>query len=103
MHELDNLVEDPSFKDDTAELFGLENGTAQLEPFFDRITLKHYPDSLRVTDPVGILQYLLSADGQNILSEERIKRIQKIVEREIAEKGFFHISKASGLFTATNT
>lgn len=98
MKEIDELVEDPSFHDDTVANFGLENGMAQLEPFFDQIILTNYPDSLEVTDTESILQYLLSADGQKILSSDRLSRIRKTMDTEIANKGFFHITKASGLF-----
>jgi ubiquinone/menaquinone biosynthesis C-methylase UbiE len=99
MKELDDLVQDAAFKDDTVDKFGLENGAAQLMPFFNSVALKTYQDSLAVTDTDTVIRYLLSADGQHILSDEHIDGIRKFVQAEIVSKGSFHITKASGLFS----
>ena len=88
--------------------FRLENGRAQLAPFFSTIERRLYPDSLTVTEVQPIIDYLLSgliaqatelhADSSNA---ESIKTVRQYVTKIIEEQGAFHIKKATGLFIAT--
>ena len=86
--------------------FRLDNGRSLLSPPFDHIDLLPYEDSLEVTEVEPLIAYiqsmtLLQAIG---LDEEtavaKMNQLQAAISQEIEEKGAFHISKSSGLFTA---
>lgn len=87
--------------------FRLENGRSLLSSTFDNIKLIPYPDSLEVTEVEPLIAYiqsmtLLKAIG---LDEETaskgLAKLTAAITQEIKEKGAFHITKSSGLFTAS--
>ncbi len=85
--------------------FTLENGGAQLAPCFASVTRDDYADSLALTEVEPLIAYLkssftLSADWLNKLVEVGFAPLRQRVAAEIAEKGAFHITKASGMFIA---
>jgi SAM-dependent methyltransferase len=77
--------------------FSLENGAAQLAPWFDAIRPVRYPDKLKVTETGPLLDYVrsnlsgLSSAQENALSQQ--------IEGELARHGAFNITKDSGMFT----
>jgi len=86
--------------------FRMENGRSLLSPTFDSVELIPFPDSLEVTEVEPLIAYiqsmtLLQAIG---LDEETANKkkaeLSEAITQEIQEKGAFHISKSSGLFTA---
>ena len=86
--------------------FRMENGRSLLSSTFDNIELIPYPDSLEVTEVEPLIAYiqsmtLLQAIG---LDEETaskgLAKLTAAIAQEIKEKGAFHITKSSGLFTA---
>lgn len=86
--------------------FRMENGRSLLSPTFDTVELIPFPDSLEVTEVEPLIAYiqsmtLLQAIG---LDEETANKkkaeLSEAIAQEIEEKGAFHISKSSGLFTA---
>jgi ubiquinone/menaquinone biosynthesis C-methylase UbiE len=80
--------------------FTLENGLAQLAPYFSQIELRRYPDALHITQAAPLVDYLLStARGQ--AKQERHDELQRFIENELtANRGAIHITKDSGLFLA---
>lgn len=80
--------------------FTLENGRAQLEPFFRDIRLERYPDSLRVTDVEPLVRFVLSMSRDATLSAGEIARLRSLLERHIAECGAIEIQKHVGVFLA---
>jgi ubiquinone/menaquinone biosynthesis C-methylase UbiE len=78
--------------------FTLENGRAQLEPFFEDIQMQLYPDELIVTEPEPLIAYVLSGDAKHLLQGELLAQFRADVGREIAEKGAIRIGKSSGLY-----
>jgi ubiquinone/menaquinone biosynthesis C-methylase UbiE len=81
--------------------FRLEDGRAQLQPFFSQIELRLYHSHLAVTEVEPLLNYILSSsEARQHISDERRQQIAGHVGRIIAEKGHFHISKESGIFVA---
>lgn len=77
--------------------FSLENGAAQLAPWFQTVQVLHYPDSLIVTEAEPLLAYARSLLTNLDNFGERALREQ--IEAEIAAHGAFAITKNSGLIT----
>ena len=86
--------------DSFANLFTLENGLAQLQPFFPNVTLSRYVDSLHVTELEPLVAYFRSGVRAGELSDEEFAKLQIDLEKELKEKGRIFITKDSGLFEA---
>lgn len=81
--------------------FTLENGRSQLEPFFSKVQLVLYEDSLAVTEVAPLLAYLRSTtEARALLTGDRLQQAEEHVQQVIANQGAFHITKATGLFIA---
>ena len=83
-----------------ADSFMLENGPAQLAPFFDRVALKRYDDALVVTEAEPIVAFVASSEVRGLLDGPRRAEFKQFVERLLASGGPIHITKDSGLFEA---
>ena len=83
-----------------ANLFTLENGLAQLKPFFPNVTVSRYEDNLHVTELEPLIAYFHSGVRAGELSEDEFATLQNDLEKELKEKGRIFISKDSGLFEA---
>lgn len=80
--------------------FNLEHGGEELQAVFGNVEKYLYEDSLQVTDPEPIADYILSMSTRPDL-EERRPGLTKIIEWAIQrEGGSIHITKNSGLFIA---
>jgi SAM-dependent methyltransferase len=79
--------------------FLLENGIQQLKPFFERISVSRYPDSLIVTDAALLTDYILS--GRNTVDSGLKEDLLQFIAHEITVDGHIHITKDSGLFIAS--
>ncbi len=113
IHEL--MIEiDPGLDDRARQAFGvseftLENGTAQLDPYFSNVVIHSYPDELVVTEAQPLIAYILSmaanAEVMENLStagqQEKIDVTHRLIEDRIRKTGAIHISKSVGLFVAT--
>lgn len=105
-HHLEELHEwlqyvhlDKSFEE-FSRSFTLENGLAQLQPFFSQVTMTRYQDNLKVTEVGPIMAYIRSSVHVEDLSESAIREIQNDLEQELKDKGNIFIRKDSGLFEA---
>ena len=105
-HHLEELHEwlqyvhlDKSFAE-FSRAFTLENGLAQLQPFFSQVTMTRYEDDLNVTEVEPIMAYIRSSVRAASLSEAAIREIQVDLEQELKDKGAIFIRKDSGLFEA---
>ena len=79
------------------ENFGLDNGAEILSRTFRDVQLKRYPDSLLVTSPQPLIEYILSCHGnQNRLLSERYDEFRDYVSQKTA--GGFRITKDAGIF-----
>ncbi len=80
--------------------FNLEHGGEELQSIFGNVQRHLYEDSLQVTSPEPVVDYILSMSHRPDI-EERRPGLTKIIEWAIErEGGSMHISKSSGLFTA---
>lgn len=95
-HDLVNRVIPDTARDEESG-FSLENGEAQVAPWFDQIQLVRYPDTLRVTEAEPLLGYIRSyAAG---LGEAQETALRKRIETELNAHGAFTISKDPGMIT----
>ncbi len=99
LQELEALLPKDEF-DFSHAPFDLENGRAQLAPWFPTITLHRYDDALVVTETEPLIAYLLSMRAASGLSDAERTAVTERVERELAARGVIRITKDSGLFEA---
>ncbi len=79
------------------DVFGLENGSKMLKPYFKNIRKEIYEDSIEINESEPILSYILSCHGnQNRYILSKYKEFKDYVE-EKTECGF-HITKEAGIF-----
>jgi ubiquinone/menaquinone biosynthesis C-methylase UbiE len=101
--ELSELIQkfEPASEDWEAATasFTLENGTDQLSPWFSRINLRRYEDSLVVNEAKPLVDYILS--GWESLTGDRLEQLRQLVDQEMElQGGVFTITKDSGIFDA---
>jgi SAM-dependent methyltransferase len=73
--------------------FRLDNGGQQLAEHFVNVELEVFPDSLEVTEVEPVVAFVGSfADD--------LDGVEEIVRATIEHEGAFHVTKATGLFTA---
>ena len=100
LQELEALLPEGEF-DFSHAPFSLENGRAQLAPWFPTIALRRFDDALVVTEAAPLIAYLLSMRAASDLDDAERASIAERVERELAEREAIHIMKDSGLFEAS--
>jgi ubiquinone/menaquinone biosynthesis C-methylase UbiE len=77
--------------------FTLENGPAQLAPFFTYVEAQHYRDSLDVTEVEPVIDFVRSLVAD--VPDEDIAKLADAAEAGIARQGAFHITTATGLLS----
>lgn len=80
--------------------FTLENGAAQLAPFFRAVTRDDYEDALVVTEAEPLLAYIDSLLWRELLTDDARATLEQRIRDEIACYGAFHIAEETGLFIA---
>ena len=104
MHEISELVEEFDARivlsaDKLYQNFGMENGTALLQPYFEKVKVHYYEDALVVDKPEPLIEYILSCHGnQNQYILNRYPEFRAFVEKKMKDK--FTITKESGIFVA---
>lgn len=86
-----------------AESFGLENGAAQLEPWFTDIRRYDFDNDLAVTEAQPLIAYVSSlsnwwAKPDNV---QALSELRYLVQSRIAAEGSVHITKSTGLLVAS--
>ncbi len=99
LQELEALLPESRF-DFSHNTFGLENGGAQLAPWFPNIALHRCDDALVVHEAEPLIAYLLSLRAASDLDDAERAAITEQVEREMAAHAVIRITKDSGLFEA---
>lgn len=89
-----------SSADVAGQAFGLENGAAQLAPWFDIVERRNYVDSLVVTEAGPLIAFILSSRRWLGLpdTDDAVERVARLVQQRLAADGAIHIRKSSGLF-----
>ena len=78
--------------------YTLENATEQLQAFFEQVELHRHDDSIVLTEPQPLIDYILSFPIK--LAPERVEEMRTFVESEITHKGKFLITKDMGVLIA---
>ena len=99
MEYLTGLFSAYGVKDSAEYPFTLQNGKAQLEPFFDRVERYDYEDSLEVTDVNDLADYIFSLSGFSALRALPRETLIRVLE-SAAVNGVWKIPKEYGLFLA---
>lgn len=79
--------------------FDLENGPAQMQPWFAAVRVSRHHNRLLVRDPQLVVDYLQSVSAEP-MSEGAKARIRARISREIAERGCFAIHPEAGVILA---
>ena len=77
----------------------MENGTAQLEPYFSKVEIERYKDSLEVTNIDDLMEYIYSGitfKNACKLSSEEVRN--KLIS--CMEDGVLRLPKDPGMFVA---
>jgi SAM-dependent methyltransferase len=105
LRELKGLMRGLAIEAADASLsFTLENGAAQLRPVFGDVPYAEYADSLRVTDPEALMDYIASVSpfAAETVRERRSELLSSIAAGTGAD-GTFHVVKSTGAFMARKT
>jgi ubiquinone/menaquinone biosynthesis C-methylase UbiE len=80
--------------------FTLESGTAQLTPWFKSIEVRHYPDTLVVTEAEPLMAYILSMIPILDINPNNgeIIDLSLLISQMIDRNGSIVIHKSSGMF-----
>jgi SAM-dependent methyltransferase len=98
LRELKDLMRDFGIDgSDISASFTLENGEEQLRAVFGAVERDDYPDSLRVTDPELVLDYIASMTPRapEIVRARRAELLAAMARTEV-----FDVRKVTGLFVA---
>jgi len=82
-----------------ANPFTLENGGAQLSPWFSGVTIRRYEDALAVTEAAPLVEYVLS-ESTRMMGDQRIRFAEHVGQEMVSRGGAIHITKDSGIFEA---
>ena len=105
MRELRELVArfDPGLAANEPRLvveFTLENGGAQISPWFSDVALRRYEDSLLVTEAKPLVDYFLSSTWIGVTADQR-DGFTRFVELELERNDdAIYVGKDSGMFLA---
>jgi ubiquinone/menaquinone biosynthesis C-methylase UbiE len=81
--------------------FTLENGVAELAPWFSEIALHRYEDGLDITKAEPLIAYVMSmGEAKSAFTDDRLAQLVAYVNEQIATHGAIHITKDSGVFEA---
>jgi len=109
MPELTGLLHrfDPAIdfaQDAITRAFGLESGRARLRKHFTHVELRRYEDSLHVTQPQPLIDYVLSSRGignvNDVVAGEKAARFARYIEEIIEREGAIDITKDAGMLLA---
>ena len=106
LSELRRLVQQiiPSAPDSdpAGQAFGLENGAAQLAPWFGAVERHDYQDALVVSELEPLIAYIVSSRVWLGIggADAALEQLARGLQQRLAADGAIHISKASGLFIA---
>ncbi len=81
--------------------FRLENGPAQLSPWFTNVKVYRYEDALDVTEAEPLAEYILSGWAEKVIGTRRDEFVKFLADEMAARGGSLHITKDAGLLVGT--
>ncbi len=101
MNGFTNIL-DPQI-DSRRRSFELENGEQSLRRSFDRVERRLYEDSVEVGNPEAVVQYVASGVPSELVSEERLRALDREVRERMAQGGGrLRFSNSTGMFIASD-
>ncbi|HMK53600.1 MAG TPA: class I SAM-dependent methyltransferase [Methanobacteriaceae archaeon] len=106
MKELNDLVANYDSKiyyslEPFARAFGLENGEEQLSEYFKEIKIIKYLDSLEITEPGPLVDYLFSfGNVKEAITGQRIEEFWNYIANILEKEEKIEITKDTGIFIA---
>ncbi|MDE6108462.1 MAG: methyltransferase domain-containing protein, partial [Oscillospiraceae bacterium] len=97
MDYLCRLFRDYGVEDNTSHLFTLQNGKARLSPFFQRVERYDYEDSLRVTHPEDMADYMETLTGMSTFHDLPRDTVLAVLKENMTD-GVLTVPKEYGLF-----
>ncbi|MCY6371302.1 MerR family transcriptional regulator [Clostridium ganghwense] len=87
---------------DITSSFQLENGFKQIDKWFKNVKLKKYEDSLIVTEPEPLIDYIFSMPGnvKESFNNKKLKQFEKFLQDKIYKEDGIYITKDTGFFEA---
>jgi ubiquinone/menaquinone biosynthesis C-methylase UbiE len=79
--------------------FRLEEGAAELAPYFSQVMLHRYPSALVVTEAEPLVAFVASFAGDALAGARRAE-FTRFIEQRLVADGAIHITKDTGLFEA---
>lgn len=103
MRDINNIFqcEDLTFESfEATEKFQLENGKVQVSKWFKQVKIKRYEDSLYVTKPEPLIDYIFSIPDnvKEKIDVKKVEKLQSLLQNEINKNGGIHITKDTGFF-----
>lgn len=83
-----------------SDSFDLVNAPLQIGEFLEIGSVEEYPDSLEVTRPGPLIEYIRSMVSADEICDAALAAIERDLVETIDTKGAFHIDKQAGLITA---
>lgn len=83
-----------------SDSFDLVNGPLQIGEILEIASVEEYPDSLQVTSPGPLIEYIRSMTSADEIPDAALGAIERDLEETINTRGHFHIDKQAGLITA---
>ena len=111
MRELTSLLHNYNSAIDFAQgsvtsSFGLESGKEILEHHFGSVEVRKYEDSLHITEPQPLIDYVLSSTGIgnvcDVIHGEKVKQFENYVFEIFWKEGCVDIEKDVGIFVSAN-
>jgi SAM-dependent methyltransferase len=102
--ELDQALERLGIRSEfawDAYSFSLQSGGPQLSEWFDWVTVDLYDDALEVSEVEPLVDYVRSLRPGTEGGDVRLRRFEEWAKQQLAANGSIHITKSSGLFTAS--
>jgi SAM-dependent methyltransferase len=80
--------------------FSLQNGAAQMAPWFSFINLVPLENGLAVTEAEPLIAFILASVPVHSVDDVKLQALHDLINEELAEQGAVHITKEAGLFIA---
>lgn len=100
LREMDEWFERLNLGSFNSRPFTLENGLAQLQPFFDPVETRRYPDGLHITELPPLMAYLKSTTSYGENPESAFAELEQELTAKLKADGSIEVTKDSGLFLA---
>jgi ubiquinone/menaquinone biosynthesis C-methylase UbiE len=99
-HDLIGTIRGQRPKREITKRFSLENGEAQLRPWFARVERRDFPNDLAVTEAEPVVAYLESTAEEDETTAQQLAMARDIVAGVIAREGVYRIHSVAGVFIA---